>query len=71
MSIARTYTAALCLLSLATSALPVRQCNAENTAKERLSLVAIGARYGTNGGTDRNGDVDRVDVFGSWRSPYA
>ena len=62
------YTIALCLLSLATSALPVRSCNAENTAKGPLSLIAIGARYGTNAGTNRKGALDRVDVFGSWRT---
>ena len=71
MNIARPYTIALCLLSLATSALPVGSCNAENTAKSPLSLIATGARYGTNAGTDRNGTLDRIDVFGSWRSPYA
>ncbi len=71
MSITHTYTVALCLLSLATSALPVRSCNAENTGKGPLSLVAIGARYGTNAATDKEGALDRVDVFGSWRTPYA
>jgi hypothetical protein len=75
MSITRTYTAALCLVSLVITTLPVRHCNAEDTAKEPLNLVAIGTRYGTNAdsGTsnDRNGTVDRFDVFGSWRTPYA
>ena len=68
---ARPYTVALCLLSLATSALPVSPCNAENTAKVPLSLVAIGARYGTNAATDKAGALDRVEVFWSWRTPYA
>lgn len=71
ISIVRTYYVALCLLLLVISALPVRRCDAENTVKEPLSLVAIGTRYGTNAGSDRNGAVDRVDVFGSWRTPYA
>jgi hypothetical protein len=71
MSITHTCNVALCLLLLVICALPVRRCNAENTEKEPLSLVAIGARYGTNAGSDRNGAVDRVDVFGSWRTPYA
>ena len=70
MSITRTYTVALCLLSLMISTLPIRHGNAENTAKEFLSPVAIGARYGTNAGTNENGAVGRVDVFGSWRTPY-
>lgn len=60
---------ALCLL-LMISALPVRHCNAEDAASESMSLVAIGARYGTNAGTNERGAVDRVDVFGSWRTPY-
>lgn len=51
MSITRNYTIVLCLLSLVMSTLPVRHCNAENTAKGSLSLVAIGARYATNAGT--------------------
>ncbi len=68
---ARPYTVALCLLSLATSALPVSPCNAENTAKGPLSLVAIGGRYGTNAATDKAGALDRVEVFWSWRTPYA
>ena len=71
MSVTRTCNVVPCLLSLVISALPVRYCNAENMAKEPLSLVAIGARYGTNAGTDRNGAVDRVDLFGSWRTPDA
>jgi len=71
MNIASLHTIALCLLSLATSALPIRSCNAESTANGPLSLIAIGARYGTNAGTNRKGALDRVDVFASWRSPYA
>ena len=71
MNTERAYTVALSLLMLATSALPVSPCNAESTAKPPLSLVAIGARYGTNAVTDKAGALDRVDVFWSWRSPYA
>jgi hypothetical protein len=71
MNTERAYTVALCLLVLATSALPVSPCNAESTAKPLLSLVAIGARYGTNAVTDKAGALDRVDVFWSWRTPYA
>lgn len=71
-------TVALCLLTLAVSIVPVRPCNAEktaevpeNTAKIPLELIAIGARYGTNAATDKAGAMDRVDVFWSWRSPFA
>ncbi len=71
MQIARAYTVTLFLLSLAASALPVSPCNAENTAENPLSLVAIGVRYGTNAVTDKAGAMDRVDVFGSWRTPLA
>ena len=71
MQIARAYTVALYLLSLAASALPFSHCIAENTAKIPLSLVATGIRYGTNAATDKAGALDRVDVFWSWRSPYA
>ncbi len=71
MPIARAYTVALCLLTLATSALPIRPCSAENTARIPLSLVATGVRYGTNAATDKNGVLDRVDVFWSSRTPYA
>jgi len=71
MQIARAYTVALYLLSLAAGALPFSHCIAENTAKIPLSLVATGIRYGTNAATDKAGALDRVDVFWSWRSPYA
>jgi len=71
MKIARAYTLALFLLTLATGALPINSCNAENTAKVPLSLIAVGARYGTNAATDKAGALDRVDVFWSWRSPFA
>lgn len=71
MRFARAHTITLCLLTLATSALPFNACNAENTAKVPLSLIAIGARYGTNAATDKAGALDRVDVFWSWRSPFA
>jgi hypothetical protein len=66
------HTVELCLLSLMVGALPVRHGNAEESAEtEFLRPVAIGIRYGTNAGTDRNSSLDRVDVFGSWRTPYA
>ena len=68
---AHAYNVALGLLILATSTLPFSHCNAENTAKIPLSLVAIGVRYGTNVATDKAGALDRADVFWSWRSPYA
>ena len=55
MSVIRTCNVVPCLLSLVISALPVRYCDAENISREPVSLVAIGARYGTNAGTDRNG----------------
>jgi hypothetical protein len=71
MKNARAYTLALCLQTLATSAFPFSRCYAENTAKVPLKLIAIGARYGTNAATDKAGAMDRVDVFWSWRSPYA
>jgi len=46
-------------------------CRAENTAKIPLTPVAIGVRYGTNNATDKAGALDRVDVFASWRTPFA
>jgi len=71
MKITRAHSITLCLLTLAASALPVSPCNAENTAENPLSLVAVGARYGTNARTDKAGAMDRIDVFWSWRSPFA
>jgi len=71
MNITRAYRVALCLLLLAAGVFPISASNAENTAKIPLTLVAIGARYGTNALTDKAGAMDRVDVFWSWRSPYA
>lgn len=71
MKIARAYRGGLCLLTLAISALPVNPCNADNTAKGPLSLIAVGARYGTNAATNKEGALDRVDVFWSWRTPIA
>jgi hypothetical protein len=71
MSLIRAYTVALCLLTLATGALPVSPANAENTARIPMKLIAIGARYGTNAVTDKAGAFDRVDIFWSWRSPFA
>jgi len=65
-----TQVVALCLLSLMISALPVRHCNAEDATSESTGRLAIGTRYGTNAGTNERGAVDRVDVFGSWRTPY-
>lgn len=68
----------LCILTLAMSALPFSRCKAENVAvvadnpaKVPMELIAIGARYGTNYQTNKEGAMDRVDVFWSWRSPYA
>lgn len=71
MKMARADTVVLCLLTLAISALPINPCNADNTAKDLLSLIAIGARYGTNAATDKAGAMDRIDVFWSWRTPIA
>ena len=56
---------------LGVCSLPLRPCGAENTASIPLTLVAVGARYGTNAVTDKAGAMDRVDVFWSWRTPYA
>lgn len=36
-----------------------------------MELIAIGGRYGTNAATDKASAMDRVDMFWSWRSPYA
>lgn len=44
---------------------------AQNTAKYPLHLVSMGVRYGTNAATDKAGAMDRVDVFWSWRTPWA
>lgn len=44
---------------------------AQNTAKYPLDLVSVGVRYGTNAATDKAGAMDRVDVFWSWRTPFA
>ena len=71
MNIDRAHMVVLFLLTLTMTALPVRGCNAEDPAMGPLSLVAIGIRYGTNSGTHTRGDLDRIDAFGSWRTPYA
>jgi hypothetical protein len=68
---ASAHTLFVCLLSLITAAFAIRPCSAENTAKIPISLVAVGVRYGTNTATDKAGALDRVDVFGSWRTPFA
>lgn len=62
---------ALCLLIPGLGIIPSGPCHAENTAKIPMKLIAIGARYGTNAATDKAGAMDRVDIFWSWRSPYA
>jgi hypothetical protein len=62
---------ALLLLVSALSAVPLVPCQAENTAKVPMELIAIGARYGTNAATDKAGSMERVDIFWSWRSPFA
>ena len=68
----------LCLLALALSMFPVRPCIAQkpaeipdDPARILMELIAIGARYGTNVATDKEGAMDRVDVFWSWRTPFA
>ena len=71
MNRARARAAALCLLIPGLSAIPSGPCYSENTAKVPMELIAIGARYGTNAVTDKEGAMDRVDIFWSWRSPYA
>ena len=67
----RACTAVLWLLIPGLSAILSTPCRGENTAKVPLELIAIGARYGTNAATDKAGAMDRVDIFWSWRSPYA
>jgi hypothetical protein len=62
---------ALCLLGLVTSVLAIRPGHGEDTAKIPITPVAVGVRYGTNAATDKAGALDRVDVFGSWRTPIA
>ncbi len=71
MNTARANTVVLSLIFLGAIALPVTPCSAENTASVPMTLVAMGARYGTNVLTDKNGSMDRVDIFWSWRSPFA
>jgi hypothetical protein len=65
-------------LMLGLAALPISPCKAEraavvpnNPAKVPLKLIAVGARYATNVLTDKEGALERVDAFWSWRSPYA
>ena len=71
MNRARAHTAALYLLIPGLSAIHSAPCHGENTAKIPMELIAIGVRYGTNAATDKEGAMDRVDIFWSWRSPYA
>lgn len=76
----RARAVALCLLMSGLTVIPFSASHAESsakipidedTAKAHMELIAIGARYGTNEATDKAGAMDRVDVFWSWRSPYA
>jgi hypothetical protein len=71
MCITRTQTATLCLLSMLIGAAPARLVRAEDAGNDFLSPVAIGLRFGTNDGTQKNSSLDRVDLFASWRTPYA
>ncbi len=71
MTMTRACAVTLCVLTLAMIGQPLRTCRAENTAEAPLSLVAVGARFGTNSETDKEGSIDRVDVFWNWRTPYA
>lgn len=72
MSMTRACAVTLCVLSLAMTGYPLRTCHAEEDAEKNfLSLVAIGGRFGTNSGTDKDGSLDRVDVFWNWRTPWA
>ena len=78
MDFPRACTISLCVLTLGLIALPLDPCQAQNpaqvpdnTAKVPLELIAVGVRYGTNAVTDKAGAMDRVDIFWSWRSPYA
>ena len=64
-------TIALCLLMLAASAPAIGSVDGDNPAKIPLDLVARGVRHGTNAATDKAGSLERVDVFWSWRLPYA
>jgi hypothetical protein len=78
MNVSRACAVSLYVLALTLTAFPLTPCKAEqpavipdNPAKVPLKLIAMGGRYGTNAVTDKNGAMDRVDVFWSWRSPYA
>jgi hypothetical protein len=71
MNRARAGTVTLCLLISGLGIIPSGPSHAENTTKVPMELIAIGARYGTNGATDKAGAMDRVDIFWSWRSPFA
>jgi hypothetical protein len=71
MNRARACTVALCLLIPGLGIIPSGPSHAENTAKVPMELIAVGARYGTNAATDKAGAMDRVDIFWSWRSPFA
>lgn len=58
------------------SVVPVRTSDAQTSDTQRsgelpLTLIAVGGRYGTNVLTDKNGALDRLEAFWSWRTPLA
>jgi hypothetical protein len=61
----------LYVLTLLGGAFTDSRCEAESDAKIPLTPVSVGVRYGTNAATDKAGALDRLDVFGSWRTPFA
>lgn len=67
-----------CLLALAVSIFPASRCVAQkpaevanNPAKIPFELISIGGRYGTNAATDKEGAMDRLDIFWTWRTPFS
>lgn len=70
-SAARICSLALSALTLIGGTLAFNRCEAEDDTKIPLTPVSIGVRYGTNAATDKAGALDRLDVFWSWRTPFA
>ena len=63
------------IFALVSCVLPLTPCQAQNPAqipdndaKVPLELIAVGFRWGTN---DKEGAMERADIFWSWRSPLA
>ena len=71
MNIRSRCTIVLCSLMLVSEVRADSADLAQNTAKYPLELLSVGARYGTNAATDKNGAFDQYAIFASWRTPWA